>query len=331
MKFCVVLSVTKAYRTVSPQPSGSIDDLIAEFSSRQPVRAKSVIVSLMGDAVAHHSGAIWLGQLIDILNRLGMNERLVRTAVYRLVQDDWLEAVRRGRRSLYRFSSAGLSRFENAAQRVYQTEALEWDGMWTIVSPVMVKDKDRETLKRELSWLGFGQIAPGMLAHPTGTRKALDRTLKTLGMTDQVLVLSASAEDPGSTALLKSLSQQAWDTPDLRQRYDQFISTFGPLENGLNSASMPTDEHCFYLRLLAVHEYRRILLKDSDLPSQLLGERWPGQESADLLKSIYLKTSVAAERFIAQNLHVEDTSGDRAAFARRFGGALGAPAERLAG
>lgn len=302
---------------------GSIEALITEFRARQPVRAKSVIVSLMGDAVAHHAGAIWLGQLIGILERLGMNERLVRTAVYRLVQDDWLEAVRRGRRSLYRFSEAGLARFENAAQRVYQTESLEWDGMWTIVSPVMVKDKDRETLKRELSWLGFGQIAPGMLAHPTGTRKALDRTLKTLGMTDQVLVLSASSDDPASTALLKSLSAQAWDTPDLRQRYNAFIATFSPLAKGLGSGPAPSDEDCFYLRLLAVHEYRRILLKDSDLPSQLLGEKWPGQEAADALRNLYVHATPAAERFIAESLAVDESTGNRDAFGKRFGGVSG--------
>ena len=41
-----------------------------------------------------HGGAIWLGDLIELLAPLGINERLLRTSVFRLVAQNWLQSER---------------------------------------------------------------------------------------------------------------------------------------------------------------------------------------------------------------------------------------------
>ena len=51
--------------------------------------------------------------------RSGMNERLVRTSVFRLAREGWLEATPVGRRSLYRLTRDGARRFEQAYRRIY--------------------------------------------------------------------------------------------------------------------------------------------------------------------------------------------------------------------
>ena len=62
-------------------------------------RAKSLIVTVWGDALAPHGGAVWLSGLIRLMAPFGINERLVRTSVFRLARDGWLASRQAGRRS----------------------------------------------------------------------------------------------------------------------------------------------------------------------------------------------------------------------------------------
>ena len=72
--------------------------LVDEFSSRPTVRAGSLIITVFGDAIAPRGGTVWIGSLIRVLRDFGISERLVRTSVFRLTRDDWLEAEQVGRR-----------------------------------------------------------------------------------------------------------------------------------------------------------------------------------------------------------------------------------------
>ncbi len=100
--------------------ASALDRLTACLIKADPPRAKSLCVSLLGDAMEPHGGAIWLGDLIALLQPLGINERLLRTSVFRLVAEGWLHAERHGRRSLYRLSPQGARNTAHAAQRIYQ-------------------------------------------------------------------------------------------------------------------------------------------------------------------------------------------------------------------
>ena len=70
---------------------------IARTLASDPPRARSLIVSVWGDALAPHGGVAWLSGLIRLMAPFGMNERLVRTSVFRLARDGWLSAQSRGR------------------------------------------------------------------------------------------------------------------------------------------------------------------------------------------------------------------------------------------
>jgi phenylacetic acid degradation operon negative regulatory protein len=52
-----------------------------------PPRAPSLVVTVWGDALAPHGGIVWLRTLFRLLGAFGMNERLVRTSVFRLATD----------------------------------------------------------------------------------------------------------------------------------------------------------------------------------------------------------------------------------------------------
>ena len=91
---------------------------IKQFLQQDPPRAKSVVMTVFGDAITPHGGAVWLGSLIALLAPLGISERLVRTSVFRLADEGWLEATRSGRRSQYRLTAQGQQRFNRAHQRL---------------------------------------------------------------------------------------------------------------------------------------------------------------------------------------------------------------------
>ena len=38
--------------------------LLADFSSRQPIRTTSLIITLFGDVVSQHGGTLWLSSLV---------------------------------------------------------------------------------------------------------------------------------------------------------------------------------------------------------------------------------------------------------------------------
>src|SRR5882757_4595161 len=91
----------------SPAPDPVIARWVQRTLRADPPRAKSLIVTVWGDALAPHGGAVWLAGLIRLMAPFGINERLVRTSVFRLAQDGWLAATTHGRTSRYRLTQEG--------------------------------------------------------------------------------------------------------------------------------------------------------------------------------------------------------------------------------
>ena len=104
-----------------------------ELRSESPRKTPSLIATVFGDIVEAYGGEIWLGSLTRLLQPLGISERLVRTAVYRLSQDDSLESARVGRRSYYRLTAAARSRVDRFDRRIYYFNEPAWDGKWRLV------------------------------------------------------------------------------------------------------------------------------------------------------------------------------------------------------
>ena len=142
-----------------PQPA-VIKGLINDFTNRSPMRTNSLIVSIFGDVVTQHGHTLWLGSLVNALAPLGVNDRLVRTSVFRLVKEGWLESERVGRRSYYRFSDYGLHEYERAARRIYALEKSEWLGHWQVLIPVDIPERQREQFRRSLHWQGYRAESP---------------------------------------------------------------------------------------------------------------------------------------------------------------------------
>jgi phenylacetic acid degradation operon negative regulatory protein len=103
--------------------------LVRELAQAR-LRAPSLIITIWGDAIAPHGGAVMLPGFFRLLAAFGINERQARTSIFRLSREGWLAGRRIGRRSLYRLTVDGARRFEQAYRRICRRRALDdgWAG-----------------------------------------------------------------------------------------------------------------------------------------------------------------------------------------------------------
>ena len=79
------------------------------FQATQRIHAKSLISTFFGDVVMPNDSFTWVETISAALEPLGVNERLVRTSLFRLREEDWVEATRSGRKSYYQLTSSAKS------------------------------------------------------------------------------------------------------------------------------------------------------------------------------------------------------------------------------
>jgi phenylacetic acid degradation operon negative regulatory protein len=315
--------------------------LLAQFHRQRPIRGGSLLITIFGDAIAPRGGAVTLASLIHLAQPFGLTERLVRTSVARLAGDGWLIARRDGRRSEYRLTPAGRERFAEATKRIYGAIPDSWSGHWTLLILPPAAGSRRPEIRDELRWLGFGQVSPGVFAHPNWSLEEAGTGLKGVpGAAEGVLLKSTSAGNEADRQLVAA----GWDLGDLTRRYKRFVETFGPVTEAIlsladetNTSSTPltapadrtatngaalADESAFIIRTLLIHEYRKIHLQDPLLPPALLPVSWVGATAYDLSKRLYSAVFAAAERYLSNTASTiaEPLPGaDGSAYAR-FGG-----------
>ena len=296
--------------------------LIDRFRSQRPLRSGSLIVTVFGDSIAPRGGAIWLGSLISTLQDFGINQRLVRTSVFRLAKDGWFNVEQIGRRSYYSLSDEGREKFGSPTQRIYGEPRRNWSGEWHLLVLSALDVEKRELVRRELAWLGFGALSTNLLAHPdTGTGN-LRRKLGELGCKDEVVIMQSKTSGKGSGKAMRDLVRKSWGLDDLEARYLDFLELFRPVYVQVRRSKRIDPRIGFDIRTLLIHEYRKILLRDPLLPAELLPGRWHGTTAYQLCRNLYQAIYRHAEEYL--NEHMETVDGPLPPpaphFFKRFGG-----------
>lgn len=301
----------------------SCDQWIAHQLDADPPRAKSLVMTIFGDAIVPHGGRLWLGSLIELVAPMGVTDRLVRTSVFRLAQEGWLVASREGRRSSYALQPEAKPRFERANHRVYAPPGLDWDGRWTLLLAPngSIDTALRAAVRKELEWEGYAMLAPGLLAHPAGDADTLAELLARVDGANRIFVCRASELPDVGARPLAELVREGWNLAGVIDGYRRFIDDFSPLLALLTSEA-PSPQAAFVVRSLLVHAYRRLHLHDPMLPLALLPQPWPGSDAYALAQAIYRLVAAPAERHVMDVLRKEDAAapGLDAAFYERFGG-----------
>jgi phenylacetic acid degradation operon negative regulatory protein len=290
-----------------PKPADTLarsaDALVARFRRQRPLRGGSLLVTILGDAIAPRGGVIALGSLIELAQPFGITDRHVRTSIGRLANEQWVSSQRSGRVSFYRLTSHGRARFAEATQRIYGAAPVDWNGEWTLVIFPRAMRRSRDELRDELTWLGFGQLTSGVFAHPTHGEATVRARVAELESAGNVIVIQRATVTHASN---EQLVATGWDLDDLARRYRRFVEMFAPLDEALTRSTQAAGEPAFVLRTLLVHEYRRIHLRDPQLPASLLPRQWPGTDAHALCRNLYAKVFAASEEFLSARVQTLD-------------------------
>lgn len=251
--------------------------------------AKGLLFTVLGEFVLPSGGAAWTSAFIDVLGRLGVEEKACRQALMRTAADGWLTADRTGRRASWRLTGSGVQLLTEGTQRIYGFAAARgaWDGRWLMIL-VRTPESERPArhrLRTRLSWAGFGSPAPGIWLSPDARLQAEgERILAEAGLRDEAQIFLASHAGGGE---LTVLARQAWDLDRIEQRYEQFIAEF-------DAADAAADADPLARITELVHAWRPFPWLDPVLPARLLPAGWSGTRAAAVFERQHARSSAAA-------------------------------------
>ena len=272
--------------------------------------ARSVLVTILGDTVAPLGGEIWLGDLFNLTEPFGFNQRLVRTSMYRLVNENWVVSKRIGRRSRYRLTPYAALESADADRRIYRRTPPAWNEVWSLVftNTLLSGDGDDEQrLVRHLRWHGFVEISRGVWATPESDLTSVDDLLDRLDLTVRPPVAQARF-DRLDELVEGGLFRSSFALAETEKAYQSFLDRYNRFRD-LDPATV-TPIEAFALRTMIVHDLRRARLSDPDLPSALLPDSWVGVEAFELAAGIHRAVDDRAWAAVEDVTELVATDGD---------------------
>jgi phenylacetic acid degradation operon negative regulatory protein len=262
------------------------------------VRARSALFDVYGSYLRARGGSAAIAALVRLLEPLGFEAPAIRTAVSRMVRQDWLRPVRLADGPGYALTGRAERRLDEAAARIYRTRPSTWDGRWQVlVLEELPSRPARERLDSSLRLLGYGPLGPATWVAPRPSAE-LTEVLAVEGLA----VRAFHGEHDGDDA---ELAARAWDLPTLGADYAAFVTQWRPRLSAVDG-SAPAEAFAASQRLL--HAWRKFLFRDPGLPPSLLPEDWPGTAAAEFFDGETARLAAAAETFLADCL----TRGTRA-------------------
>lgn len=273
--------------------------LVQCYRSQPEFSARTLLVTVFGDSLRPHGGEAPVGSLARLVDPLGVNERLTRTSLNRLVGEGVLTTRRQGRSSFYRVTPSAQVEFASVEDRIYHRRREAWDGRWVVVVELAtLPPTTRAVLRRRLGWLGFATLTPGVMICPTGATEAAAVVVDELDAGEQVTIFCGQAGGPGARAEDRRLAELTAGLAALVPAYEAFIARFAPLARATGQDPDPGPAFC--ARTLLVHAYRRITLREPRLPAALWPTRWIGDDAFRLAATVWHRLVPAAEAHLAE-------------------------------
>ena len=260
---------------------------------------QSMIFTIYGDYIRNYGNKIWIGSLIRLLKEFGHNEQGVRVAVSRMVKQGWIQSEKKGNKSHYFLTERGISRMDEAANRIYKMKPDDWDGKWRILMYTIPEEKRqlRDDFRKELLWSGFGNFAHGCWISPNDLEKEIYLLIDKYDISEYVDFFVSRYKGPKEDG---HLVEKSWPLEEISNKYNEFIDRYSKqfiVHQSIIARGEMSDADCFVERTNLVHEYRKFLFIDPGLPKELLPAKWNGYHAALLFRQYYQVLAEPASRF----------------------------------
>lgn len=257
------------------------------------MHARSAVVDLYGDHLRRRGWWAPVSAVVALSATVGVRPPAARTAISRLVAQGWLTADPRAAGRGYAASAAAQDRWDLAHARVYAAGPGPWDGRWHVVHvDAGGERRRRDQVGTTLSYLGYGRLGGGTWVSPRPSPE-LAVSLDRLGARWTAVhgALDAPSEAP-------ALAAQVWDLSSLGSAYARFedLAVRAADEGAADARS------AYAARTRLVHEWRRFLFLDPDLPAAVLPSDWAGHRARQVFLATAATLAPAADRFVELTL-----------------------------
>lgn len=224
-------------------------DLIAGLMPKEGLRVWSVLVTIFGDLAIEDGATLNSSVLTALTAPLEIRPEALRVAIHRLKKDGWLISERAGRSSNYGLSDKGRAQSQIAGKRIYGQQVPS-PKLWKLAVqplPHLVGEADQGiALQPGLSLFTHGEVPP------------------------DAMVFSGQIE------ALPDWVRSQFGPADLAEGFHGLDQKLAGLSRGLHNNRSLSPLETAAIRVLIVHEWRRLLLRQADVPEMLLPKGWPG-------------------------------------------------------
>ena len=254
-------------------------------SSKAP-QSRTMVVTFLGAVVRPLGGWMPIAAAVDLLAEVGLDAPGVRTAVYRLKKNGWLESTSHdGARgySLTGEADATLAAGDEVIWHARRPADLA-DG-WCIVHfsiPESMRAR-RHQLRAHLAHLGLGNAGTALWIAPARMREAAERAIADLDLTTYAAIFVGDYHGPQD---LTELLYGSWDLTAIDQAYRDFIDAYAPRADelaGLRGAA------AFAAYLELIDRWRKLPFRDPGLPREVLDPKWSAPEATELFERLVAK------------------------------------------
>lgn len=246
--------------------------------------ARSSVFDLYGDHLGEFDHWAPVAGIVAVLGATGVKPSTTRTAVSRMTEQGWLAPDTRDGIRGYRATAPARTRLAEASRRIYRREQPTWDGRWHLTRldlDGLGTRRDRDRLIAALSYLGLGRFDARTWIAP---RPVAELGVVVEGAGVPFRQFEMRQVDTGSP---RELVESVWDLSALADAYRAFTRRNAALLTGdvaepsgaTASAGAAPGAAAYRARAGLVHDWRKFLFLDPDLPDEVLPQPWPGAEA----------------------------------------------------
>lgn len=257
-------------------------------------KPRSLILDLFGEYLRFADAEVRLGHLTTLLGAFDVSPPTVRVTMSRLRREGWFTSQRDSRETIYKLSEEMLDVLREGRARIFSPPPSHWDHQWTMVIYQLTEEErqEREQLRKQLTWHGFGSLTTSTWLAP-GDRRATAASLVADLPQGRADVLTCQA---GSAEHDLDLTQRCWDLVGLAEEYRVFIAEHEPL---LESAPSLEGAEAMAARTLLISRYRHFPFRDPQLPTDLRPPDWPGLEAYELFRSAHAALGATSRAYVS--------------------------------
>jgi phenylacetic acid degradation operon negative regulatory protein len=261
------------------------DTPLKALHAESPLRVWSLIVTIFGDVVMQQGqqqnpAPVWSGAITQLMQLMQIESGLLRTNLSRLVANKTLVRIKSGRNTFYQLGSESSKAFFEASKLIYNRDLPEPTGQFDVL--ILDQCKDRAAARTKLSDQGCRFIGPTVGLKPR--YKGIETPIAPH-------VISSLAD---VTKPLAEAAQTAWKIDALNEGFKRFLTLFPELK----SKQVTSPETVIVTRIIMVHQFRRLCLRDPHFPEKALPEDWLGGAARARFLSNLALLSVKSQEWV---------------------------------